>query len=71
MVFVQIQRKKLKEIQTQVELPIIGIVKRDYEDSEIYITPTMKEVDESYGSKAGDYSDGCNEFYKTGKEDVR
>ena len=25
---------------------MIGIVKRDYEDSEIYITPTMKEVDE-------------------------
>lgn len=36
----------IKEIQTQVDLPIIGIVKRDYDDSEIYITPTMKEIDE-------------------------
>lgn len=27
-------------------MPIIGIVKRDYEDSKVYITPTMKEVDE-------------------------
>ena len=32
--------------QSQVDLPIIGIVKRDYADSEVYITPTMKEVDE-------------------------
>ena len=29
-----------------MDLPVIGIVKRDYEDSKIYITPTMKEIDE-------------------------
>lgn len=39
-------REDIKEIQNNVDLPVIGIVKRDYEDSEIYITPTMKEVDE-------------------------
>ncbi|KGF15042.1 N-acetylmannosamine-6-phosphate 2-epimerase [Peptostreptococcus sp. MV1] len=39
-------KEDIKEIQAQVDLPIIGIVKRDYEDSEIYITPTIKEVDE-------------------------
>ena len=39
-------KEDIKEIQTQVDLPIIGIVKRDYEDSDIYITPTMKEIDE-------------------------
>lgn len=39
-------REDIAEIQSQVDLPIIGIVKRDYEDSKIYITPTMKEVDE-------------------------
>ena len=33
-------------IQKQVDLPIIGIVKRHYDDSEIYITPTKKEIDE-------------------------
>jgi N-acylglucosamine-6-phosphate 2-epimerase len=39
-------KEDIREIQSQVDLPIIGIVKRDYEDSVIYITPTMKEIDE-------------------------
>lgn len=39
-------KEDIAEIQTQVDLPIIGIVKRDYEDSKVYITPTMKEIDE-------------------------
>lgn len=36
----------IKEIKSKVDLPVIGIVKRDYEDSKIYITPTMKEIEE-------------------------
>lgn len=36
----------IAEIQKNVDLPIIGIVKRDYADSHVYITPTMKEVEE-------------------------
>ena len=39
-------KEDIKEIQSQVDLPIIGIVKRDYEDCKVYITPTMKEIDE-------------------------
>ncbi len=39
-------KEDIAEIKAQVDLPIIGIVKRDYDDSEVYITPTMKEVDE-------------------------
>lgn len=39
-------KEDIKEIQSQVDLPIIGIVKRDYEGSKVYITPTMKEIDE-------------------------
>ena len=33
------------EIKKQVDLPIIGLYKVDYPDSEVYITPTMKELD--------------------------
>lgn len=32
-------------IKQEVDLPIIGIIKQDYEDSDIYITTTLKEVD--------------------------
>lgn len=39
-------KEDIKEIQSQVDLPIIGIVKRDYEDSKVYITPTMREIEE-------------------------
>lgn len=39
-------KEDITEIRNNVDLPIIGIVKRDYEGSKVYITPTMKEVDE-------------------------
>lgn len=39
-------KEDIEEIKRQVDLPVIGIVKRDYEGSDIYITPTMKEVEE-------------------------
>ena len=34
------------EIQKVVDLPIIGILKRVYNDNPVFITPTMKEIDE-------------------------
>lgn len=39
-------KEDILEIKKNVSLPVIGIVKRDYPDSEIYITATMQEVDE-------------------------
>jgi N-acylglucosamine-6-phosphate 2-epimerase len=33
------------EIKKNVKLPVIGIIKIDYPDSQTYITPTMNEVD--------------------------
>lgn len=39
-------KEDIAEIRKNVDLPVIGIVKQDYDDSEVYITPTMKEIDE-------------------------
>ncbi len=35
----------IKEIKTTVSLPIIGIIKRNYGECKVVITPTMKEID--------------------------
>jgi len=39
-------KEDIIEIKKEVDLPIIGIVKRDYADSEVFITATKKEIDE-------------------------
>lgn len=36
----------IQEIKKNTNLPIIGIIKRNYGDCNVYITPTMKEIDE-------------------------
>ncbi|MEK5239414.1 N-acetylmannosamine-6-phosphate 2-epimerase [Paenibacillus sp. FSL L8-0470] len=36
----------IRAIKSAVSLPVIGIIKRDYPGSEVYITPTLKEIDE-------------------------
>lgn len=41
----------ITEIQKNVDLPIIGIIKKDYDGSNVYITPTIKEVDELVKAK--------------------
>ncbi|WP_047985176.1 N-acetylmannosamine-6-phosphate 2-epimerase [Ornithinibacillus californiensis] len=37
--------KDIQEIKRMVDLPIIGIIKNVYENSEVVITPTLKEID--------------------------
>lgn len=44
-------KEDIIEIKKNSDLPVIGIVKRDYEDSEVFITATMKEIDELAESK--------------------
>lgn len=34
----------IEEIKTYVKLPLIGIIKEDYDNSEVYISPTLKEI---------------------------
>ncbi|WP_212391775.1 N-acetylmannosamine-6-phosphate 2-epimerase [Sporosarcina beigongshangi] len=36
----------IQAIKKEVSLPVVGIVKRDYPDSDVFITATQKEVDE-------------------------
>lgn len=36
----------INEIMSVVDLPVIGIIKRNYEDSDVYITSTKREVEE-------------------------
>lgn len=36
----------IEAIKQQVALPVIGLIKRDYPDSEVFITPTLREVEE-------------------------
>lgn len=42
---------QINEIMKTVDLPVIGIIKRNYEDSDIFITATMKEVEELLTTK--------------------
>lgn len=42
----------IQAIKKEVDLPVIGIIKRDYSDSPVFITATLKEVQELLASGA-------------------
>lgn len=69
----------ITEIKKTVNLPVIGIIKKEYPDSEVYITPTMDEIDALVQSGAEIIALDAtlrmrpkavelNEFFKTVKE---
>lgn len=39
-------KEDILEIKKEVDLPVIGIIKRNYPDSEVFITPTINEIRE-------------------------
>src|SRR5699024_4324697 len=38
----------IQAIKKEVDLPIIGIIKKDFANSGVFITPTVHEIDELY-----------------------
>ncbi len=36
---------EIPSIKREVNVPVIGLIKKDYKDSEVYITPTKAEID--------------------------
>ncbi|EUJ30547.1 N-acetylmannosamine-6-phosphate 2-epimerase [Listeria floridensis FSL S10-1187] len=44
--------KDIEAIKAEVDLPLIGLIKRNYPDSEVYITATEREVSELLETRA-------------------
>lgn len=55
----------ITEIKKLVDLPVIGIIKEVYEDSDVYITPTMKEVDALVGCGCEIIAADCTDRKRT------
>ncbi len=45
-------KEDIVQIKNEVNVPVIGIVKKDYDDSNVYITPTIKEVEDLISAQA-------------------
>ena len=55
------------EIKEKTGLPVIGLVKRNYEGYETYITPTMQEIDELVAADSDIIALDCT-FMKRGND---
>jgi len=59
--------RDIQQIKEKVDLPIIGIIKRDYPPQAPFITATMKEIKEKYSDQLfmadiATYEEGINAF---------
>ncbi|MPQ42669.1 N-acetylmannosamine-6-phosphate 2-epimerase [Clostridium tarantellae] len=59
------------EIKKITKLPVIGIIKKNYNDSSIYITPTKKEVDELLATKCEMIALDCTNRERPNKESLK
>lgn len=56
----------ITEIKKTVDLPIIGIIKKVYDDSDVYITPTLNEVEQLYACGVDIIAVDATERVRTG-----
>lgn len=61
----------IKEIRRKVDLPIIGIIKKEYDDSDIYITPSKKEVLELLETGCEMIALDCTDRKRPGNENIQ
>ena len=68
-----IRANSLIDVQTimeVVDLPVIAIIKRDYPGSDVYITPTLKEVDELMAASPAMIALGATSHQRPGELDL-
>ena len=61
----------VKTIMELIDLPVIAIIKRDYPGSDVYITPTLKEVDELMAVKPAMIAMDATSHERPGDKDLR